>query len=398
MSKNNSIALSAILLILFTLLPITPLLSPALVYASNGPDSEVSISNGILTVYIESEAGYNGIGTYTICTGPNHPIPNQDILFDGVIGDAWSSYNTIIVNETKRVYVTSSNPTIEPDSGYTLINLDDNFTSISSTPKKVTIKWMTIEGLNITQEIEVLGSTVADTYVRITMTIKNQGNQPYTVGVRYLWDLKVACTDGSWLRTADPSSSWLSNEADWVSPDFGYWESTDDPADPTLIVCGSISEPTGLSIPPTPPEKFMFAAWGKNPTPGIYNYSYSFSHIGRWIVGSDYDSAVAYYWEKTVDAGGSWSVTAYLWTPPPKRPVGGFIVDSDLNAADACFGLEYAQAAIVFSAILLCSAIVFIYCRPKFIKKVGRVENSHFHFFFVLHVPAGGILGVFCVP
>lgn len=361
---NSTATLSAILL---ALLPITSLLSPASVhvYATNG-GSEVSISNGILTVYIENETGYDGIGTYTICTGPNHPVPDQDILFDGAIGDAWSSYNTIIVNETKRVYVTSSNPVIEPDPGYTLINLDDNFTSISYEPRKVTIRWMTIEGLNIMQEIEVLGSTVADTYVRITMTVKNQGNQGYTVGVRYLWDLKVACTDGSWLRIVSSTSPWLSNETSWVPPNFLHWEATDDPADPTFIVCGSISEPAGLSIPPTPPEGFMFAAWGKNPTPGIYNYSYSFSPSGRWIVGSDYDSAIAYYWQKTVGVGESWSVTAYLWTPPPK-PVGGFIVDSGLNAADTGFGLSYAPAAI----IIVASAIIFAYYRSRFIKKRG---------------------------
>ncbi|MEM2092439.1 MAG: hypothetical protein QXR59_04055, partial [Candidatus Bathyarchaeia archaeon] len=125
MSRINSIALSAILLILFALLPITSLLSPALVYASNGPDSEVSISNGILTVYIESETDHDGVGTYTICTGPNHPVPNQDILQFGVDGDAWTSYNTIHVVNAGKDYVTENDSTIVPYPGFSLGILDD---------------------------------------------------------------------------------------------------------------------------------------------------------------------------------------------------------------------------------------------------------------------------------
>ncbi|MEM2696053.1 MAG: hypothetical protein QXU09_03860 [Thermoproteota archaeon] len=203
------------------------------------------------------------------------------------------------------------------------------------------------------------------------MTVKKQGNQSYTVGARYLWDLKVACTDGSWLRTADPSSPWFSNESGWVSPDFGYWESTDDPSDPTLIVCGSISETSGLSIPPTP-QKSLCSLLGVR----IRLPEYTITHTVSLILGDGLLVLTMIVLShiigrKTVGANKSWSVTAYLWTPPPKRPVGGFIIDSDLNAADACFGLGYAQAAIVFSAILLCSAIVFIYCRPKFTKRGG---------------------------
>ncbi|MEM3489268.1 MAG: hypothetical protein QXO75_06400, partial [Nitrososphaerota archaeon] len=307
---------------LLTVLPLSLLLIALLfnsvaVYAKpdNGSGSTIEISNGILTVYVENETGFD-IGSYTICTGPNHPAPDKNVFYGGSVGSAWSSYNTIVVNETKRMYVTTSYKEIIPDPNYTVICLDENLTSIHHTNRIVVIKWRTDENLFITQEIEILGSTIHDTYVRVTVSIKNEGSQKYTVGIRYLWDIMIADNDGSWLRTVNPSSNWLSSETDWLPPDFSYWEATDNPNNPTFTIYGSISEPSWLRIPATPPKGFMFAAWGggSNPNPGLYDYAYSFSHLARTIADSNLDSAVAYYWEKKIDVGENWSVTAYLCT------------------------------------------------------------------------------------
>ncbi|MEM2431143.1 MAG: hypothetical protein QXX94_04175 [Candidatus Bathyarchaeia archaeon] len=328
---------AALLTILFILILIISLLSsPDVIYAANnGPDSEVSISNGILTVYIESKTGYDGVGTYTICTGPNHPVPSQDILQFGVDGDAWTSYNTIhVLNETIGIrgdYVTESDSSIVPYPGFSLGILDEVSPSIIKlTLTRMVIQWIMPEGLNITQDIEVLGLTAADTYARITMTVKNNnGTYSYGVGIRYLWDLKVACTDGSWLRTINPTSNWLDTEHAWYQPSFEHWEATDDPANPTLIVCGSITEPSLLSPQPTRPDNFTFATWGRTPL-GLYDNAWNFTiDSNRKIAGfSDADSAVAYYWgPRTLAPGGEISVTAYIWVLTP-RPVGGFIVDS----------------------------------------------------------------------
>jgi len=343
-----------------TLLFIPLLLGLTPAYATDsGPDSEVSISNGILTVYIESQTGYDGAGTYTICTGPNHPVPNQDILQFGVDGDAWTSYNTIhIANLTlnvKKDYITENDSSIIPYPSYNLIILDDfNPTVTILTPKRMVVQWITPEGLNITQDIEVLGSTAFDSYVRITMTIKNNnGTYSYNVGIRYLWDLKVACTDGSWLRTVNPTSSWLNMEHTWYQPNFAHWEATDDPTNPTLIVCGSITEPSTLSLQPTRPDNFTFATWGRDPA-GLYDNAWSFTiDPSRRVAGADADSAVAYYWgPKALVPGGEMSVTAYIWVLPPK-PVGGFIIDPTSASDSFGLGLGFTQWLILAASCML---------------------------------------------
>ncbi|MEM1514489.1 MAG: hypothetical protein QXT26_07645 [Thermoproteota archaeon] len=317
------------LLSIFLLLAVFSLV-PALVYAGDGGGSEVSISNGILTVYIENETGYDGVGTYTICTGPYHPVPDQDVLQFGVDGDAWTSYNTVhILNETigvKKDYITESDTVnINSCTGFSLCILDNVSPQIELTQTRMVIRWSTPEGLNVTQDIEVLGSNWMDTYVRITMTVRNTNNTYfYNVGIRYLWDLKVAWNDGSWLRAVNPTSGWLNSEHIWSQPNFKYWEATDNPADPTLIVCGSITEPSMLS--PSRPDNFIFGAWGPS---GLYNNSWCYTiNPSRQIADTNLDSAVAYYWgPTTLKPDEKISVTAYIWVLPP-RPVGGFIVDS----------------------------------------------------------------------
>ncbi|MEM2922015.1 MAG: hypothetical protein QXF26_06840 [Candidatus Bathyarchaeia archaeon] len=329
----------------------------AFVHATNGsgPDSEVSISNGVLTVYIESEVSYDGVGTYTVCTGPNHPVPNQDVLQFGVEGDAWTSYNTVHLVGTGVDYITETDTSIIPYSGFSLAILDGLTPSIvEQTQTRMVVRWLTNEGLNITQIIEVLGSTVTDTYVRVTTTIRNDNDTySYGVGIRYLWDLNVADTDGSWLRTVNPTSSWLGNEQTWAPPSFSYWEATDDPVDPTLIVRGSITEPSTLSPKPTPPDVFTFAAWGRNslPNPGLYDYAWDFTTLNRLVAGAELDSAVAYYWgPRTLEPDGEMSVTAYIWYSPP-TPVGGFIVDSVPNVCS--------QFILLVAIVSSCTALGF---------------------------------------
>jgi len=293
---------------------------------SPSPETEISITNNILTVWIESATGSDGVGTFTIETGSAHTNPDENVFYGGDEGDAWSTYTTIHVTDTTRDYVTTSDVSITPDTGFTLVNLDTQSpTIVTSTATRVVIQWTTIENLLVEQDIEVTGTTVADTFVRITTTVINNDEVAHTVGVRYEWDLTIAGEDGSYVRPWDTTpGSWLSVESEWTPPPFEYWETTNDPASPVFSVLGSVTSPTATP-PPTPPDNLVFADWGSS-----YYVAHSYTPTGLTIAGPGADSAVLYYWDPVVlDPAESVSVTTYVWClyiSPTPTPVGGEIL------------------------------------------------------------------------
>src|SRR3990170_15937 len=79
--------------------------------------------NALYKVYMEDALAADGIGTYTAATGPSHPVgEDENVLYSGDSGDAWSSYNTIRSYTTSTDYVQT---TAAPSSTNTVINMDD---------------------------------------------------------------------------------------------------------------------------------------------------------------------------------------------------------------------------------------------------------------------------------
>lgn len=265
----------------------------------------ITITNNILNVSIEDVADGGGIGAYIISTGSEHPIPGQDVFYNG-----WTTYNTIKVVETLREYVTTTYPPV-PSSNYTVELLDAYSWSVEEDGTAVTITWSIPEGLVITQVIEVTGTSVSDTLVRISLSIANNAEVPYTVGVRYEWDIMIDGEDGSYLRPwvdrAQPLS-WLEVETEWTTPEFQFWETTNNATNPLFSIYGSISSPAGASPSPTAPEKFVFAAWGDSS-----GQAYDYVPTGQNIGGAD--SAALYYWEPTeILPNSAREITSYMTT------------------------------------------------------------------------------------
>ena len=327
-----------------------------------GSGGTIVLKNGILKVAIENERGYDGVGTYTVATDVNHPTPDQDVFFDGAIEDPWSTYTTIHVVSTKRDYITSTDTGIEPSiSGYTVVLMDDlGPTIVLQTDRRVMIKWTTDEGLEVYQDIELLGTTVEDTKVRVSVYVRNNNNEPLVFGIRYEWDIMIDGEDGSWFRPwtdINTPGTWTNVETQYDNPQFVFWETTNDPASPVLFEYGSVSEPSTPTPPPTPPDNITFAAWGSYPSPGLYDYTWNFTVQGRTIAGSGLDSAVAYFWMPKEIAPGEWyNVTAYLFgvspTPAPTMPSVGGKVEAQLpvrgaKALIALFAVLAILAALV---------------------------------------------------
>ncbi len=280
---------------------------------SEGPGT-IMVTNGIYTLSVENETGSSGVGTYTVSTGDDHPQPNQDVLYDGVAQDPWSSYLTVRDYNASKDYVSTS---ATPSSGFTVVNLDGYLDSVSEVGDEVTTTWTTAEGLTIEQVTAIEGTDLDDSRVRVTTTITNNSEGAIDVGIRYEWDLMIADSDDSWFRERNPDSDWIYTQISYEPPGFKMFETTNDPASPIFSVFGSVSQPATLTPPPTPPTRLVYASWEE-----AYDAAFDYTHApGESIYG---DSAVLYYWGVSGDAtpitlsvGGSTSVTQYLFALPP---------------------------------------------------------------------------------
>ena len=183
----------------------------------------ITITNNILNVSIEDVADSGGIGVYYLSTGSEHPLPGQAVFY----GD-WTTYTTIKVVETLREYVTTTYSPV-PSTNCTVELLDAYSGSVEEDGTMVTVTWSIPEGLVVTQVIEITGTSISDTLVRISLRIVNDAEVPYTVGVRQEWDIMIDGEDGSYLRPwidRGQPLSWLEVETEWTAPDFQFWETT----------------------------------------------------------------------------------------------------------------------------------------------------------------------------
>ena len=280
---------------------------------TSSPSGTMSVGNNILDVHVEDQCGYWGVGTYAIATGSDHPAPSQAVFYGGVEAFLATTYNTIHVVDTMRDYVTMCWGAT-PDPGYSIEYLDMLSPSTISTPTMITSTWTTFESLEIAQEIELIGTTAADSLVRVTMNASNNDIVAHTIGIRYEWDLMIDGWDGAWIRPWTDSvtpGTWIDTETEWTSPGFQFWETSNMPVS-LFSVYGSIS-----SLPDaTPPDRLLYAHWGS----AVY-YAYSYTPTGIVIgateptVGGWYDSCMLYYWEPTtINPGETKTVTAYVTT------------------------------------------------------------------------------------
>jgi hypothetical protein len=331
---RNVIPIVLLLTLIFPIITATP--ADAQKGTGSGSGT-VTISNGIYDVSVEDVTGPNGLGTYTVNTGTSHPQPNEDVLFGGVAHSPWSTYLTVRSYNTSTEYVSrSGSPT--PSAGYSLVNLDMvSATGFNSPTPTSAVAWWDLntpadpDDLYIEQVIEVMGTTLADSRVRVSTEVMNTGADPVDIGIRYEWDLMIDGIDGSWFAERNPDGSWIDVENEWTSPAFERFETTNDPASPVFSIFGTVTGPTTLTPAPTAPDLLQFASWGS-----IYNRAFDYTPTGQTVAGSGRDSAVGYYWGDNdgnairLDADEGITVTQYLYaTPPGPEPVGGeaYLID-----------------------------------------------------------------------
>ncbi len=280
------------------------------------------LDNGIYSVSVQDATGHYGEGTYTVATSNGHPVTNKNVLYGGVDRDPGSTYLTVRVYETGKEYVsTTSGPA--PSMGYTVFALDDYHPYTALIGNEIRTIWTTEECLLIDQTVAVEGSTLADSMVRVTTCITNTNDTSnMSVGVRYVWDLMICDTDGSWFAERLPDRDWIDTECEWVPPTFGRYAATNDPNGSTFIAWGNLTGSDALVPPATTPCRLQFVAWGSSGD-GVFDHAFDYTPSGQALVGSGSDSAIAYYWgcnetnAMMLSPGESVSVTQYLHVTPP---------------------------------------------------------------------------------
>ena len=343
---RNVFQIILLLTLIFSIIAATP------VDAQKGIGNEsgtATISNGIYDVSVEDVTGGNGLGTYTVSTGTGHRQPNEDVFFGGVVQEPWSTYLTVRSYHTSTEYVsTSYSPT--PSAGYSVVNLDTVSTTGFTSPTPTSaVAWWDLntpadpDDLYIEQVIEVAGTTLTDSRVRVSTEVTNTGGDPVDIGIRYEWDIMIDGEDGSWFRATDPDGPWISREDEWTPPAFEGFETTNDPVSPVFSIFGGATGPTALTPPATPPDLLQFASWGSSLDPGLFGFAFDFTPTARTIAGPGLDSAVAYYWGNTdgnairLNAGEGITVTQYLYVQPTgagKEGVTETVTDDTVDARE----------------------------------------------------------------
>ncbi len=303
--------------------------------------------NDFYEVVVEDFIG-NGVGLYSVRTGPNHPVTRrfrkpQDLLAGASDTLSGSSYTTIRSYRSRTDYVQT--PVPDSTGGYRVFWLDQAFANDDSVVADSSFIQPIFDGdritgfrvlyplpglpqpggpiiidtLAITQIIQVHGRTFDDSWVEATTIVKNLGQLlPTTIGIRYLWDLNIgnlkAGDDGPVLRErgGDLFSPFEQNIAP-VQFAFYMAAANDTLRDaagnitvqpPAYNFFGSALTPAILKRAPRQPERVQQVFW---PQAFFSAFDYTCNPDLRVIGGQDDalsrltggDNAMQYFWGET---------------------------------------------------------------------------------------------------
>lgn len=288
----------------------------------------VTAGNSIYRVFVQDNPTL-GIGLYTATTGPDHPAGSGlNVLFGFGGGSPGTTYNTIrsYTSGTDYVQITST-----PSSPFNIVSLTSfgTIAPIGTTGFRTTYVLpgppATPDALTIVTDVNVNGTTFADSTIEVTTIITNNGADPVSLGIRYLWDFQVASDDGPTFQQINTDGPTLVNEAQFTSPGFESYKIQDNdvsPNPPTYDIFGTVNGPSAISPPPTPPQLLQFVSW-----PASFSTAFNYTinpalNIADLGQGPN-DSAVNYFFGPddasaiTINPGSSKTFSESLFVTPP---------------------------------------------------------------------------------
>jgi hypothetical protein len=270
--------------------------------------AQVTATNGILTVSM-TDSGAEA-GQFTITTGASHPQPDQQVLFP--IG---TSYITLRDSTASEIWANAGGSLSGNLGGFT-------FHSMQAAPATAVVTTIaggfratyTLPNWTVVQDVVIVGTTLADTAVRQSVTVTNTSGVSRQYGLRYMWDWDIADNDDSIFRTRNPDGSFTSTFIAFQPPGFQAFEEQA-PSAATFSIFGTV-QGGSLSPPPTPPDRFGYVSW-------------SDAEDSPWdfpVTGGNDDSGTVHYWgfvtPITLAAGGSNAYNEYISTVPSAVGIG----------------------------------------------------------------------------
>ncbi len=220
---------------------------------------------------------YDEVGRFSVSTGSRHPVPNETVFFG-----TGTSYISVRDAARKQVFVNFDYVTADAQGDTAFAMGQGTTQAIGSRGFRTT--WV-LPNFNVVQEVEIGGTTLADTNVRHEVAVINTSSSALSYGVRYLWDWQIAGNDASLARPRNPDGPFTSKFVAFTPPNFSAYEQTDSLLSPKFSIYGTVSGGT-TALPPTPPDRLAYVSW-------------AYFHDKYWdepVCCEDLDSAVVYWW------------------------------------------------------------------------------------------------------
>jgi len=304
----------------------------------------ISATNTWYEGIIADEVDCQGPGTYSFITNAGHPWgDNLNILFyvppSSGYDAPWWSYTTVRDYTGAREYILGYNDCCEEDEwgdcvewpmlnlvagtpGYTLEDAypyrtgQGNFNGTAG----VRTTWSVSGVMDITEEIEMTGTSFDNSRIRYTVIVTNRSGSQRCFGIRGFFDINVAGNDGAYFW--DPVNGWRQDEEGWNNPPFKYYVVSEVYGGGTRYIYGNISD-SSYGMTPTKPDRFSYAYWGDFEEPfgnGLWaNAWLDCSAQNRNVGGTD--ASVAYWWGYDgtpicLNPNESFNATTYFFASP----------------------------------------------------------------------------------
>lgn len=304
------------------------------------------ISNGLLSAEVRNVTDGFDIGRYGFARG-GCPVAENEGNPDLILFPIGTSYNTVRVWDTNTDYVEGSVSTSAPFSS---VNLDSQSpVAQASSPTLISLGWTTsASSLNIAQDVEIQGSTVNDSRIRLTLSVHNGDTANHIVSMRDLLDLFIGDYDGTWIRfyVGTTPGSITGVESDFSQPySFTAFEMSgcsSDPCTPGNFGTGTFSLFGSITSPPeaTVPSRFVYG-WWRAMKDSAFNYTSVQRQIGSTVqnVDGNQDSALLYFFGPTTLAPGQTTSATIFFsnqpTPILSPPAAGLAVSKFFTRGQA---------------------------------------------------------------
>jgi hypothetical protein len=318
----------------------------ALLVVTGSATATTTVSNGVYTAVVQDTTDFSSIGSWTAYTGASHPTgAGNDLLYR----EGGGSVTTTTNFSSLRVYGAAGVTDYTFGGSGGGVDLDPSVVSEGASPFGVNghrTRWgVTAAGLDVVQDVVVVGSTFANSGIYHTVEIVNNNQNPVSVGWRNLYDWQVddPGTDDGPNNAIELSSGAVVVPATTLS--FSHTPAGADFARVSVDPGTPSYQPLlGLGFDPalhgglatTAPDEYAYVSW-----PGAFGTAFDYTPTGLDVTG---DSAGLSWFGRdaaravAIAPGGSVRFTQTIFGVEPDQPPP--VIPEPLTVMGLCLGVS----------------------------------------------------------